>query len=438
MFLAFSLPTNLAIFVASAAAVWIAGSRLARHADAIAEKTGIGRAVIGILLLGSVTSLPELAVGVTAAIGGIPLLSVNDLLGSAAINVLILALADAALGRAALTSTPGSPGVLLQGVLGIVLLGIVAAAVVSGDVLVFGIGGWSWVLLGAYAAAAWIITRSTDTAWVPRARPPLASDAGATAGLHALRLRRLVASTVVAAVVILAAGFLLATTAEAIAEQTGLGVSFFGSVFLAAATSLPEVSTVLAAMRLRRYEMAIADVFGTNLFNVTIIVVVDALYTGAPVLGEAGLFAAFGALLAIVMTALYVVGMLERSDRTFFRMGFDSLAATSCTAPVSQCCIGSGRLPRLDLGRFDGSRRGAAAGARGLGSAALLAGRSRRRGICEGAFRRFPARARVARACRIEIGFDFGFFLHHHLQRLTYAGVYRKAMTLLTRRKAPC
>ena len=92
-------------------------------------------------------------------------------------------------------------------------------------------------------------------------------------------------------------------------------------------TSLPEVSTVVSAVRLRRYEMAVSDIFGTNLFNVTIIFAVDLVYAGPPVLAEVGPFAGFAALLAIVLTALYVAGMIERRDRTLLRMGYDSIAA---------------------------------------------------------------------------------------------------------------
>src|SRR5918992_1315041 len=122
------LAGNLAVFAAAAAAVWFAGTRIAGYADAIAEKTGLGREVLGIVLLGGVTSLPEMGVASTAALAGHPALSVNDLLGSAAINVVIIAMADAALGRDAITSVLASPGVLLQGVLGIVLLALVVGA----------------------------------------------------------------------------------------------------------------------------------------------------------------------------------------------------------------------------------------------------------------------------------------------------------------------
>src|SRR5918994_3636987 len=142
MFRALPLWANIALFLAAAAVVWFAGTRLARYADAIAMETGLGREILGVLLLGSMTSLPELAVATTASLAGTPALSVNDVLGSAAVNVLILALADAALGRDAITSVLGSPGVLLQGVLGIILLALVVAASTVGDVAILGVGAW--------------------------------------------------------------------------------------------------------------------------------------------------------------------------------------------------------------------------------------------------------------------------------------------------------
>jgi cation:H+ antiporter len=324
MFEALPLPANLGVFAAAAAVVWFAGTRIAGYADAIAEKTGIGRVLIGMVLLGGVTSLPELAVASTASFAGHPELSVNDLLGSAAINVLILAIADAALGRDALTSVLASPGVLLQGMLGVVLLAMVAAAATTVDLPLAGASAWTWALLAGYVIAVRVLAKSrSGEAWHASGRPPPRPQNARDPG----PLRPILAKTVAAGLGVLAAGFLLAKTGEALAVQTGLGTNFVGVVVLAAATSLPEASTVLAAVRLRRYEMAVSDVFGTNLFNVTIIFLVDALYDGPPVLAQVGAFAAFGALLAIVLTALYLAGMIERRDRTVLRMGYDSLAA---------------------------------------------------------------------------------------------------------------
>ncbi|MGV3592318.1 MAG: sodium:calcium antiporter [Gammaproteobacteria bacterium] len=316
---------NAALFAAAAIVIWISGTKLARLADTIATVTGLGRAIVGILLLGGVTSLPEIAVATTATLQGTPALTINDILGSAAINVVILAVADAVSGRRALTAVQDSPVLMLQGVLGMLLLACAAAPVITGERLVAGLGTWSWIMLAAYLAAIRIIAKSnTDRAWRAAEREHGAQhDNGDTSDES---LKSLILKTAAAAAVILFAGFLLARTGEGLAEQSGLGTSFFGAIFLAFATSLPEWSTVIAATRLRRYDMAISDIFGTNLFNVTILVLVDALHPGGPVMLEAGNFAAFGAILALALTSFFVVGMLERRDRSVLRLGWDSVA----------------------------------------------------------------------------------------------------------------
>lgn len=316
---------NVAVFVVAAGAVWFAGTRLAHYADAIAEATGMGRAFLGMLMLGSITSLPEIAVAATATLQGTPLLSVSDVLGSAAINVVILAIADACFGRAALTSVQGSPAVILQGVLSIVLFAIILGSGIAGNPLVFGMGAWSWLMLLAYLGALWLVAHSNAAkAWTATRRAP--TDRREDSHDEQKALRTTVWKSIGAASVILVAGFALARCGDALAEQTGLGTGFFGMVFLGFATSLPEVITVIAAVRLGRYDMAIGEIFGTNLFNVTIIVLVDALYRGEPILNEAGAFASFGAFLGLMLTAFFMVGLLERRDRTFLRMGLDSLA----------------------------------------------------------------------------------------------------------------
>lgn len=324
------LAANLAIFAAAAALVWGAGTRMAGYAGAIAQRTGLGDAFLGMLLLGGVTSLPELAVGVTAASAGHPALSINDVIGSASVNVLIIALADAVVGRDAITSVLGAPRVLLQGVLGLMLFAMVAAATFAPDAPLLGASAWSWALLFASAAAMALVARArSDKAWKAVRRK---GDSGDRKAKDAGSVHRLLPKTLAAAALIAASGFALAKSGEAIAGQTGLGTSFVGVALLAAATSLPEASTVVAAVKMRRYEMAISDVFGTNLFNISILFVVDAVYDGPPALQQAGAFAGFAALTAAVLTGLFLAGMIERRDRTILRMGVDSLAAVAVYA----------------------------------------------------------------------------------------------------------
>lgn len=323
---------NAGIFAACAALVWVAGTRIADYADAIARRTGIGHAAAGLLLLAGITSLPEIAVTVTASLGGNAALAVNNLLGSVAMQVAILAVADAVIGRDALTSVIPDPAVLLQIGLNVLVLSLVGAAVVAGDWSVFGVGAWSCLLLLAYAGSIWILSRS-------RGRKPWVADAGSGPLRRRRRmrkeveedeergpLRRLFLKTAAGAAAILVAGFLLSKTGEALADQTGLGQSLGGYLLVAISTSLPEVSTVIAAVRLGRYVMAVSDIFGTNLFNGGLVFVVDAVYRGGPVLNEVGSFTAFAAMLGVVVSALFLVGLVERRDRTVLRMGYDSVA----------------------------------------------------------------------------------------------------------------
>lgn len=316
----------IAVYVCAAIIVWLAGTRLARFAGAISDKTRLGEATVGVVLLAASTSLPEFAVSTVATFDGVPMLPVNDVLGSAALNVVILAIADAASRREALTSQVPDITVVMQGVLCIIMMVLVAIASSLGDGQFLGIGWGSWLLVIAYAICVRVMTQSrSGQQWRPRSSRGR-EESGEEDSKDDRSLKRLLAYTALCALAILVGGFFLARTGETLAERTGLGASFFGAVVLAIATSLPELSSVLEGVRLRRYTMAISEVFGTNLFNVTIIVYVDALHRGKPVLAEAGAFSVTAALLGLVLTSIFLVGMLERRDRTVLRMGYDSFA----------------------------------------------------------------------------------------------------------------
>ena len=196
-----------------------------------------------------------------------------------------------------------------------------------GDRPLLGAGVCSWGLLPAYFLVIWALSlRSGGPGWVLRpgpggGRPP--DDEGEDSR-YVGRLRFVL---VAAAALILVAGYLLSRTGSVVAERSGLGPAFFGATFVALATSLPEISTMLGAVRLRRYEMALGDIFGGNLFNAALMFLIDLMAPGAPVLKRVGAFSAFGALFGLVLTATFLAGAMERRDRTMLRMGWDSLAA---------------------------------------------------------------------------------------------------------------
>lgn len=305
--------------------VWIAGTRLTRTLDAISLKTGLGQAFVGMLLLGGITSLPEVANVLTASARGLPDLAINNLLGSAAINVLLLALVDAAIGRRAITSVVAEPATMMMCTLCMLVLGIVAAAVAVGDVAVAGVGLWSVAIcaasIGSFALA---VSYGERTPWT------LKSDIDEEASEEEIPseapLRRLVAGAAVAAVLIFFSGYALSQLGEAIAEQTGLGTGLVGFVLIGLATSLPELSSITAAVRLRRYEMAFGQVMGTNFVNLSLFLLADLAYRGGPVVGELGAFEIVSALLGLILIGIFQIGLLERRDPVFLRAGYDSIA----------------------------------------------------------------------------------------------------------------
>ncbi|SHI29217.1 sodium:calcium antiporter [Wenxinia saemankumensis] len=318
------LALNIAIFLVAAVFVWGAGTRLSAYADAIARRTGIGEATLGVLLLGGATSLPEIAVAGSAAITGNAALAANNLLGGFTMQVAILAVADAVHRRGALTTAVPDPVVLLQGALGVVLMCLIIAGIASGDIAFLGAGVWTWIVFVTFLYSLRLVTQAQGSLdWKVVGQPP-GEQVGETEALS-LSDRALWLRTAAVAGVILVAGVALSSTGEALAEQTGLGASFFGAVFVAIATSLPEVSTVLAAMKRGRYVMAVSDIFGTNLFDIALIFVLDLFYAGPPILSELDSFSILAATLGTLVTALYLVGLIERRDPTVAKIGLDSV-----------------------------------------------------------------------------------------------------------------
>lgn len=327
--LIFSIP----LFLAAAVVVWMAGVRITRYANVISERTGMGQALIGLLLLGGVTSLPELAVAVTSSISGDSELAVNSVLGGVAMQVAILAVADFLIGeKKALTHVIPDPTIILQAGFKILLLSIVAASIMVGDVPVLGVGIWMWLLAAVTVVSMWVLSRvQQDQPWIPASKDITKKAETDRAEKYAARdkdkpLSWAIWRAAIAGVVIVVSGYVLSRTGDAIAEQTGLGQSFVGAVFLAIATSLPELSTVTSAMRAGLYTMAMSDIFGTNLFDISFLFIIDATDGGQATINQVGAFSGFAALIGITVTAIFVVGLAERRNRTIFRMGYDSLA----------------------------------------------------------------------------------------------------------------
>ena len=318
------------IFAISAAFVWMAGTRLAIYGDELSERLNLSREFIGLIFLATVTELPEIVTTATAALSGNASLVLGNLFGGITMNTAILAAVDFFIVRNALTSWPRKPNHALLAVLLIVMLAMLLGITFLGDVaIVLNIGLGAICLSGAYPIVIAMLRQfDGKDSWAPIDLPEeIEQEVGVL--LHDNHLentstRSLFVYSAITSLIILIAGVVLAITADLIAEKSSLGSSFIGITLLAAATSLPELSTTVAAARIGAYTMAISNIFGSNLIMLALILPSDMAYRDGPILSQADSVAQFSIAIGIVVTAIYVAGMLIRRTPSWFGAGLDS------------------------------------------------------------------------------------------------------------------
>ncbi|MEP1209018.1 MAG: hypothetical protein ABJM29_20030 [Rhizobiaceae bacterium] len=326
----FSLAGLVAIFAIAAAAVWFSGTRLALYGDELSERLNISKAFIGLIFLATVTELPEIVTALTAARVGNAALVLGNMFGGITMQTAILAVIDFFIVRNALTSWPRKPTYALLAVLLIVLLAMLLVITFLGDFnLALNVGLGAILLSGAYPIVIGMLRRFDEKeSWAPIDLPDESEqEVGFLARDHQLdetSTRNLMIRSACAAAIILVAGVVLAMTADAIAEKSSLGSSFIGISLLAAATSLPELSTTIAAARMGAYTMAISNIFGSNLIMLLLILPADMAYRAGPILAEADASAQFSIATGIVVTAIYVAGLLIRRTPALLGAGLDS------------------------------------------------------------------------------------------------------------------
>jgi len=290
-------------FVICALLIARAGFVLSRSADALAEAYGWGRGWVGVALLATVTSLPELASGISAVVLiQAPNLAVGNALGACVVNLAFLVVVDVSQ-RQQPMYREASASHLLSAAFGVVMMGFVAMSLVIRAPAVLHVGLYSPLLLGLYLLAL----RSVHSHEKEQAAPAAADIRPNTEDK-----RRSWRRFVLAAMVVLAAGIWLPQVADALAGALGLSRTFVGTVFMAVVTTLPEMAVTVAALRLGALDMAIGNLLGSNMFNVLILAVDDAVYTRGPLLADAGPAHAGTAATALVMMGLVIIGLVMR------------------------------------------------------------------------------------------------------------------------------
>ena len=306
-------------FLLLAGAVAVAGSFLAYSADKIAEATGLGRLLIGSLLLAAVTSLPELSVDIAAIRSGYVDLAAGDLFGSSLMNLLFLAVVDLSIrsGRKMLSREGAAHA--LSATLGIAVTSLAGLAIVTADKLpaatILQMSGWSWAILLTYLFGARMIfiNQRISARLVAESH---SNNSGLSEGGSTRKPSFLLSSIIfgAAALVLCFAGPQLAHVASALAEETGLGGTFVGTTLVAVTTSLPELVASLTAIRIGAIDLAIGNAFGSNAFNIVLFVPLDFFYQGPIFLSMSGAHAVT-AFTVVLATAIAVLGQLYHGER---------------------------------------------------------------------------------------------------------------------------
>jgi cation:H+ antiporter len=304
-------------FVFSAVVIVIAAIQLAKYGDVIALRTRLGGMFVGLLLIAGATSLPEVLTTISSLSQGVPNLAAGNLLGSNMFNMLLLAVLDLLhykhrlLRRAALKHA-------LSGSLTIFMIAAVIFFVMADLPAQVGwVGVDSLVLILIYIVAVRLIQENSSSSG-SSLEPDLPP------GLPSLRHALIGFGIATGALVVISP--LLVSSSVQIAELTGLGTTFVGTTLVAVVTSLPELVTTIAAARLGADDMAIGNLFGSNMFNMFALGLTDVFYLDGRFLSVIDPAFLLVGMLGLIMTGMGLIGNLARLERRFFFVEFDALA----------------------------------------------------------------------------------------------------------------
>lgn len=294
--------------------ILFAGTKLARYGDAISERTGLGRIWIGLILIGLVTSMPEMVTGVSsAAIVKQPDLALGNFWGSCIFNLSILAFLDIFHRKMPLLSA-ASGRYILPAFLGIALISVAGLSLLIGDSVTSLSIGWLG-LISILIFTLYIVGIRQMFIYNKKHPKPFAEEESQYTKLSNLKIY---GNFALAAAGIIGGGIWLSLIGDEIALSYDLSANFVGSLFLAIATSLPEIVVAVTALRIGAIDLAVGDILGANMLNTANIFISDIFYTGGPLLSEVSSKNLVTALAMIVMTVIVIMGLKFKSNRKTF------------------------------------------------------------------------------------------------------------------------
>lgn len=322
----------IGLLAVAAVIIGIAGTRLSRIADQLADATGLGEAIVGALLLGASTSLAGIVTSVTAASQGYAELAASNAVGGIAAQTMFLALGDLAYRRGNLEHAAASMTNLLQGVLLVTLLSLPLLAASSPAWTLLGVHPMSVILLTGYVLGMVITSQARATPmWQPRqtrdTQPDQPEPADALPDLKQLWWRFGVLTAIIAV-----AGYIVAETGAQLATRTNLGELVVGSLLTSVITSLPELVTTIAAVRQGALTLAVGGIIGGNSFDMLFLAFADGAYREGSLYHAMGERPIFLIALTMLLTGILTMGLLRRERTGFANIGLEGVLILVCYA----------------------------------------------------------------------------------------------------------
>jgi cation:H+ antiporter len=313
---------SAAALAVSAVVLLTAGVRMARTADEIADRTGMGEALTGAVLLGAATSLPGLITTIVGAGSGEAGFAVSNSVGGIAAQTTFLAVADMTYRRVNLEHAAASIPNITQSMILVSLIGLVLGATGAPDITVFGIHPATVMLVGVYVYGLVLTRRAHEQPmWKPEQTEETVTDVEQEPSER--RMRSVWSEFAALALAVGVTGWVIGSAGLSIAAGTGLSGSLVGAGFTSIITSLPELVTVLAAVRIGALTLAVGDIVGGNTFDVLFIAAADVAFRGGSVYHAADRQAIFLMAVTVVLTATLAAGMIGRERR---HIGFEGVA----------------------------------------------------------------------------------------------------------------
>ncbi|MEX0942645.1 MAG: sodium:calcium antiporter [Pseudomonadales bacterium] len=320
-----TLYQSIAVFVGCTAAIAVAGTQITRVVDQLADRTGIGEAIAGALLLGASTSLAGSVLSVTAAWDGIPELALGNALGGIAVQTAFLALADFAYRKANLEHAAASAQNLMQNALLIALLSLILLAPTLPDFTLWSIHPITPILFGVYIYGMYLVRGVREhPMWsptkTPETRPDEPENLASVPGLFPLAIRFLILMGLLGF-----SGWTMEHAASNIAAQTGLSATVVGVLFTAVSTSLPELVTSIAAVRRGALTLAVSGIIGGNTFDTLFTAASDVAYRDGSIYHVIPDPVVFWTALTLLMSAVLIMGLIRREKRGPGIIGVESV-----------------------------------------------------------------------------------------------------------------